>query len=97
MSDLLFKTDNDISELETGKYALFYNDYYSDDKVLKLSSSLKDIGKVFNCQIKNKTKVLILSEPIKANHDVFGPILVSKILADKIMFAATHHLFLINE
>ena len=93
------KQDLDLQDDETGKFYLFWNKYDTDNQMYGFSSIFDNIGVLekHDCWLKNKTKVLVLSEPTEANHPKIGMILVSKIMANKIMWVGTNSLLLIDE
>jgi hypothetical protein len=82
----------DLEDTEIGRRFLFWNENYPDDKVFSFSSTLENIGIKHDCDLKNKTEVMALSDPTEAYHPAMGPILVTKILAHKIMWVVTNSL-----
>src|SRR5271165_1371079 len=92
--------DNDIhldDDDETGKFYLFWNPDGTDDRVYSFSSTLENIGISHDRSLKNKTKVLVLGEPIEAVHPIVGPLLVSKVMAHQIMFVGFMTLHVIEK
>jgi hypothetical protein len=89
--------DSSLEEFETGKVFLFWHPDHSNGTVLSFSSTLNNVGVSHDRFIKNRTKVLALSEPIEAFHPTYGELLVTKILADEIMYVNTFTLHPIND
>jgi len=83
--------DPELDEGEIGRKYLFWRPDQPDSAVFSFSSTLSNIGQLdkHDRSLKNKTYVLVLSEPIEATHATRGPILVSKVLSNQIMWVAT--------
>ena len=83
--------ESSIEDMETGKMFLFWNTEFPDHVSMKFSSTLENIGNVdkHDCELKNKTQVIALSEPTEAHHLTRGPMLVTKIMAHTIMWVST--------
>lgn len=101
MTTTTLDIDNDINidDGDTGKFYLFWCQQDPEDKTYGFASKFEDIGHVnrHDCVLKNKTKVLVLSDPAEAIHPRLGPILVSKVMSDHIMWVGTAALHLIEE
>jgi hypothetical protein len=101
MTDQLMDLENniDLDDTEIGKKYLFWVPNAPDNAFLSFSSTLENIGimEKHDCLLKNKTEVLVLSDPTEANHASMGPILVSRIMAHTIMWVATASLHIIDE
>jgi hypothetical protein len=81
----------DLEDSEVGKMFLFWNEFYPDFSILGFSSVIENIGVLgkHDRTLKNKTEVVVLSEPTEACHASLGPILVTKILAHDTMWVPT--------
>jgi len=84
----------EIDDSEIGRTYLFWCKNFPDDATFGFSSTLENIGIVekHDCMLKNKTEVLVLSEPIEANHPQMGTILVSRIIAHTAMWVGSNAL-----
>ena len=98
MTDQLLDLENDIDldDTEIGKKYLFWLSGYPDNIFFSFSSTLENIGINHDCSLKNKTEVLVLSDPMEASHPKMGPLLVNKIMAHTIMWVATVSLHIIE-
>lgn len=98
-NDLKIDNEIDLEDDETGKMFLFWNPQDPIGIPYGFSSTLENIGHVLmhDCILKNKTEVLVLSEPIEAIHFKLGKLLVTRILADKIMWVGTNSLVQIDK
>ncbi len=91
--------ESDLEVPESGRVFLFWNDEFPDNAMMKFSSTLENIGNVDRHDriLKNKTRVIALSEPAEAHHLTRGPMLVTKIMAHEIMWVSTWSLHEIKE
>jgi hypothetical protein len=99
MSDTIIKTYFTLDESEVGRRFVFWTPDFPEGTPLGFASKLENIGIVekHDCQLKNKTEVIALSEPTEAHHAIMGPLLVTKILAHTIMWVPTFALHEIPE
>jgi hypothetical protein len=90
--------EEELDDTDIGRMHLFWIMDSPDDHSFSFSSTLENIPirESHDCSLKNKTKVLVLSDPTEAWHPWTGPILVTRILADKAMWVATVALHLIE-
>ena len=99
MSDTIIKTDYTLDESEIGRRFIFWTPDWPDGAPLGFASKLENIGIVekHDCQLKNKSEVIALSDPTEARHATKGPLLVTKILAHEVMWVPTFALHEILE
>lgn len=88
-TDTIIRQETDIYNGSIGKRYLFWNRYHPDDQVFTFSSSIENIGIDHDRALKNKTIVLVLSEPEQAYHPKVGNLMVVKAMADKSMWLPT--------
>ena len=85
-TDLSIENDTETYDGEIGSEWLFLNPDKPLDRVFTFASRLEDVGcrEKHDCEMKNNTKVLVLSEPVEAWHPARpgdGKFLVSRVLA----------------
>jgi hypothetical protein len=101
MTNNLLEIDNsiDIDDSDCGKSYLFWRQDRSDDTIFSFSSVLENIGYLekHDRSLRNKTKVLVLGDPIEEYHKTMGLMNVSKILYNGIMYVSSHCLHPIDE
>ena len=76
-----------------GKEYLFYIAVFPDDKIFTFSSSICEIGITHDCELKNNTKVLVLSGSIAAYHPIFGELKVTRVMSDKVFWVNSWDLY----
>jgi hypothetical protein len=98
-TDLDLKPDYHIDDSEIGRRCLFWIRESPEGTPFGFASKFENIGHVdrHDCWLKNKTEVIVMSEPIEAVHPTLGKILVSKVVADKVMWVGTHALRFIED
>lgn len=96
MSDTIIETDFTLDESEIGRKYLFRNESFPPGTPLGFSSTIENIGIVekHDCQLKNNTIVIALSDPTEAKHATRGPLLVTKVLSTQTMWVPT---FMLHE
>jgi hypothetical protein len=97
--DLKNDLENDLDDSEVGRKYLFWRQDCPDDIVFVFTSTLENIGVIdkYDRSLKNKTEVLVLSDPVEAVHLTLGPLLVSRIFFMKAMWISTRNLIPIDE
>jgi hypothetical protein len=97
--EIVLKTDIKLDDSDIGRSYLFWIKGRPDHEQFSFSSTLENIPykEKHDCSLKNKTEVLILSDPTESWHPLRGNFLVSKILAHKIMWVTTAWLHIIDK
>ena len=99
LKQLDIDNDIDLDDSDIGRFYMFWNPDHPEGQMYSFSSTLENIGVLgkHDRWMKNKTKVLVLSDPVEAHHPTMGPILVSRVMADEAMWVGTYTLHLIND
>lgn len=85
-----------LEKSKLGKKVLFFMPFAPTDYMYKFSSKLENIGIEWDCELKNNTKVIILSEPAQVIHPI-GKISVVRIMAHEAMWVRAENLIEIDE
>jgi hypothetical protein len=93
------ENDLDLDDSEMGGRYLFWCQQYPDSEKFSFSSTLENIPyrEKHDRSLKNKTEVLVLSDPTEAWHPMTGTILVSKIFFGSTMWIATSTLIPVDD
>jgi len=99
MSDTIIETNSILDDSEIGKKFIFWYPNMPDGIPFGFASKLENIGIIekHDCELKNKTEVIAISDPTEANHATRGPILVTKVLAHTIMWVPTLSLHFVDD
>jgi hypothetical protein len=98
MSSSDLETEQQLSNSPIGKMFLFHRPDFQDGHPLSMSSQISQLGIVFDRTIKNKSLVMVLSDPEMAKHPAVGDVGVCKCFYGGMdMWLPVEHLFPIEE
>lgn len=66
----------------SGKKALFFRPDQDANQMFNFSSTLEKVGEGWDCQLKNNSIVLVISESIEIIHTKYGKMTLTKIKAN---------------
>lgn len=64
------------------KKALFFRYDGNDDQMFGFTSTLEKVGEEWDCEVKNKSIVIVMSDPVEMIHTKYGKMSLTKIKAN---------------